>query len=1488
MKNKYTQWLLLSGALLLSSFLSAQCPGTVSAGDDQYFCKPLPNEIKLNGQINGNLLLFSWDPFTQIVNPSVINPTIKPITQTTSYSLNAYLLGNNVIVNGDFEQGPKAFTSDYVNVSGSIAKAGSYDIVTNPQDLDINLAPCEDHTGKGNMMVMHCGLPNGQARVWCQDVPVTPNTLYTLNFYTMNVTPGGTTPGLWYSFNSDQFFPPLSGGSELCKWQKNIWYWDSGTSTTLSLCIGVNGDDTQFMALDDIGLFPSCQIRDTVTVHVAPELSALVSPGYQSISTCKPTTITLNGFATAGPNITYQWDTPNGHIVSGANTLSPKVDESGTYNLTVTFKDGPLECTATAFTEIEFTNPTQAFIQLSPDLNCRDTVISLVGGSSVPGPTMYQWTASNGGHIVSGANQIIAKVNEPGEYTLVITNVSTGCTAETSTLIQENIAKPLAIATAPPLLCSTLQTELSGKGSSTGNNFTYAWTTPNGNIVSGQDSIYALADTAGTYILLVTNEVNHCTKADTIVVVNDTLLPIVNLLPTGALNCETTSLTLSSTVTPADAVTLWTASDGGLINGPADTTFIQVNTPGVYTLTVTNPVNGCTVALSDTVAQNITPPIAAALPANSITCTQSSTALNGQGSSTGDNFTYSWTTTNGNIVSGENTISAVANAPGQYTLVVTNTSNGCTASTSISVQADLSVVLAFANAPDALTCTAAQVTLNATGSSTGANINYAWSTTNGTIVSGGNGPTPIVSAAGVYTLLVTNTTNGCTSTDIATVVENTTLPGAALAVSATLNCSNASVELSNTSTADPALLDFVWTLPGGSTTSTGNSPSLNATQAGQYQVLVTNTQTGCTSTATATVIQHAPVAVALGAKQNNACFGDANGSITVSASGGDGTFSYAWTGAGSTNTLVNLPAGTYTVTVTDGENCTSTLSATIEQPGALAASSSSTEPSATGSADGTASVSASGGTPGYTYLWSNDGTTATISGLTSGFYTVTITDANGCTLVQNVEVGEGNCNLLGNLSSTAPACNGQASGSATIDISGGSMPFAYNWSSGSTDATANGLVAGTYTVVVTDVNDCQFTAEVTLTDPALLTIETGTVVNTSCANLAEGSASVVAGGGTGALNIQWDNGQTGPEAINLEAGTYTAVVTDANGCSATATATVGSFDQQAPTIQIAPATVALGPSGSVTLTATNTSALIEDNCGAASVAFTPEQFNCQDLGTHVVVLTATDASGNSSTTTATITIVDNTPPTLTCPSSIVRCSGDDVVPYVAPVATDNCLNLGGSFNLVEGLPSGSSFPEGLTPVTYSFTDAQGNTGTCSFQVTILAPLTITLDSIIDDLNGQQIGGVQVTVAGSQPGYTYQWLLNGQPVGAGEDLSGVGIGEYTLLVTDAQGCTSSAGPFQVDNLVGTGNPELQDQVGVFPNPTTGVLYVLLANQLISQDLQISVFDATGRSVLNQHFGQLKQTELNLSDLPKGLYSVIIRTGKQQGIWKIAVQ
>jgi len=1026
MAHRYSLTLLFLVNLGVCSLHAQNCPITVTAGPDKYICAPPTGPVQLEGDIDGNYLNFFWTPTTGMTGSTTLTPSVN-VSTTTTYVLTARAvnLANNLITNGDFEQGNVGFTSDYLYNPGNLVPEGVYDIIDNPQNAHPGFAPCGDHTsGTGNMMVVNgSGTPN--QNVWCQTISgINPNSQYVFSCWVATVV-AASPARLQFEINGTTIGPIFNAPASTCVWQNFYTTWNSGANTTATICIlnqntGLGGND---FALDDLLFAPICTVKDTVKVNVV-NITAKATPTVSTIP-CEGSNITLSGAGSStGADITYLWDTPNGNIVSGSTTLSPVVNAAGTYTLTVTYEKDGFVCTKTATVNvIESPNPISAWITPPQPLGCGVPTTTILGNSNQPGISAWQWTASGGGNIVSGANSKNCIVNKPGFYELVVTNTITGCTASAQVEVFAATNPPTSNATASgTITCITTSVPLNGTGSTTGANISYLWTTANGTITGSTTALNTAAGSGGTYILAVTNSSNGCIAYDTVTVASNKILPMLSAAVPQVLDCNTDTLTLSATFTPADAALLWTTVGGNIASGSTTAT-PNVTLAGVYTLAATNTANGCTATVSVTTTSSYTPPVATIAPADSITCQQSSVTLSGAGSSAGARFRYLWTaSTGGNIVSGGNTLSPVVNAPATYTLLVTDTINACTTTASVQVVADQNIVLAVANAPDTLTCSVVTVTLNNNGSTNLQGVTYAWTTTDGKITAGANTPTPTVSGSGTYQLLVTNTANGCSATDLAVVAIDTVAPNISIAPTNIITCANPEQTIQATNLSLPGNFTYAWTadttghIVQGETTLT---PTVNLP--GVFTLVVRDLGTGCTATYTTAVGIANDVPIVTAASPGPlTCVAPAQNLIaTVSPLGGNITYDWTTPNGGhftGADTIaqpgIDAP-GIYNLLITNQSNgCTATTSVVVAEnkippPAEAGFGATLTCTSPVYNLDGN-----NGQTGSYIFLWSSptghfigNPNAAQVMVDSAGLYHLLVTDpANGCTATDSVTV----------------------------------------------------------------------------------------------------------------------------------------------------------------------------------------------------------------------------------------------------------------------------------------------------------------------------------------------------------------------------------------------------------------------------------------------------------------------------------------------------
>ena len=240
-------------------------------------------------------------------------------------------------------------------------------------------------------------------------------------------------------------------------------------------------------------------------------------------------------------------------------------------------------------------------------------------------------------------------------------------------------------------------------------------------------------------------------------------------------------------------------------------------------------------------------------------------------------------------------------------------------------------------------------------------------------------------------------------------------------------------------------------------------------------------------------------------------------------------------------------AGDYTGTITDANGCSIVTEATISEPSAINASTSTTNVACSGGDNGAVQLSVNGGTAPYAYSWSTGATTQSISNLIAGNYTVTITDANNCSTTQSASVDQTGDLIVSVDQATNVSCNGDNDGVINISVAGGTAPYSYSWSNGATTEDLTGLVAGDYSGTITDSNGCSIIAEVTISEPGVLN-GILSIDNITCSGMDNGQINLAVSGGTAPYNYNWSNGETTRNIMNQSAGVYIVTITDANNC----------------------------------------------------------------------------------------------------------------------------------------------------------------------------------------------------------------------------------------------------------------------------------------------------------------------------------------------------
>lgn len=855
------------------------------------------------------------------------------------------------------------------------------------------------------------------------------------------------------------------------------------------------------------------------------------------------------------------------------------------------------------------------------------------------------------------------------------------------------------------------------------------------------------------YTTITINNLTVNATADTTVCINDTLQ-----LNAGA-------------VANANPITYsWTPNTYLSCDTCATPTALPTNDITYY-ITATDA-NGCTA--KDTINIDVSIPSVSTTVQNAACYGDSSGAITANTSGGQGAFTYSWNTS-----PVKTTANITGLTAGTYIVTATDTL-GCNAKDTATVSEPL--IYTTSVTTNNVLCngnSTGTASVNVSGGTTP--YTYSWNTTPAQTTD-----TATNLKAGTYTVTITDS-NGCKAMDTAIITEPTAL---SLSIN---NKTNVSCYNGNNGAA-------IVSVSGGTGTyiySWNTSPTqtddtaINLT-AGTYTVTVTDSN-GCSDTAMVTITQPTAVSASISNKQNAACYNDSNGMAVAIATGGTGTYTYSWnTSPTQTNdTINNLTAGYYTVTVTDSNGCSDTAIATIAQPSILVASiTSKTDVPCNGNNVGTATATATGGTTPYAYSWNSSPTqtNATATSLYAGGYTVTLTDTNGCTDTATVVIDQPPVLVAAISSTTDVSCYGGNNGMATVSGTGGASPYSYSWNTtpSQTTATATNLTKGTYIATITDSLGCTGYDTVTIGQPDSLVATIPSFSNVLCQGGNTGSATVNATGGSNPYTYSWNTTpiQSTTTATNLAAGNYTITVTDDKGCAKTATVNISE-----PTIvnaTISASTNVLcntGDNGSATVSATG-----GINPYTYSWNTTPNQTSTTATGLTAGIYTATVTDSNGCTDTASITITEPT----SLNASIT--STTDVSCYNYSNGSATTTAIGGtapytySWNTTPNQTSTTATNLSAGTYTVTVTDTNGCMDTVNAIITQPTPLSTSMSKNDVSCNGGNNGSATATVTGGTSSYTYSW--NTTPNQTSATATGLTAGTYNVTIKDANSCSDS--------------------------------------------------------------------------------------------------
>jgi hypothetical protein len=1299
-----------------------------------------------------------------------------------------------------------------------------FSVQTSPNSCNTDFsANIHDHTtGSGNLMLVDypAGNVGSNNHIWCQTVTLAPATNYCFGAYMINILPTGTNQGLpAVNFTANGALLGNSGNiPENEQWGYYGYSFNSGAGGSYQFCIdnsnfGAIGYD---MAIDDITIAPLtngtpptavndaiaiCSSAASINIPVLTNDSGTFSNSTLSIYSAPPftdgtitgvntatgtitftplpgftgtsfqykicdasgsccsvatvnvtlaatptitTTVTINtacltpftGAATVtaptGAGVTYLWSDAGASTTAGITAQN-----AGTYTVTVTGTNG---CSGTTTATITST-PTLPAITLSAPTANTSCAAPFTGSVAVTAPTgagvSYLWSDA-GASTTAGIT-----AQNAGTYTVTVTGTN-GCSGTTTATITSTPTLPVITLSAPTVntSCTAPFTGSVAVTAPTGAGVTYLWSDAGASTTAG-----ITAQNAGTYTVTVTGT-NGCSSTTTAAITSTPTLPAITLsAPTANTSCAApfTGSVAVTAPTGAGVSYLWT--------GGATTAGITAQNAGTYTVTVTGT-NGCSSTTTATITSTPTlPAITLSAPTANTSCAAPFTGSVAVTAPTGAGVTYLWT-------GGATTAGITAQNAGTYTVTVTGT-NGCSSTTTATITSTPTLPAITLSAPTVNTsCTAPFTGSVAVTAPTGAGVTYLWT---------GGATTAGITAqnAGTYTVTVTGT-NGCSSTTTATITSTPTLPTITLsAPTANTSCTAPFTGAVAVTAPTGAGVSYLWSDAGASTTA-----GITAQNAGTYTVTVTGTN-GCSSTTTATITSTPtlPTITLSAPTANTSCTAPFTGAVAVTAPTGAGV-SYLWSDAGASTTagITAQNAGTYTVTVTGTNGCSSTTTATI--------SSTPTLPVANISGTNTyclnsvaTNLTASGGN---TYLWNTTETTPAITPNTTPAgnttYTVTVTAANGCTASTTQIITINALPTISVATSCGAAPNTGAITTTATAANGGTLAYTIN---GTADADGNqiNLSNNPYTVVVTETPSGCSTSSVANVNCGCLPITVNGV-----ASICSGAAATTytqTGGVAGGI---WSVSPATAGSINAATGVFTpasnvlslinATITyTASGCNGILPVTINPLPT--PTIGGITAVCIGNPT---TLTA-NSGISYQWQGGPATAAYP-----VSPLTNTTYTVTVTDA--NSCSATATAQVLVNALPTS---SNITTPNTACLTPFNGGV--DLSVLPVGSYNFVW---SNSSTTEDLAAVqngTYTVTVTNPAT-LCSTTTSVTvannsaAPTTTNTTTANTACLTPFNGAVDLSVL---PVGSYNFVWSNSPTT--EDLAAVQNGTYTVTVTN---------------------------------------------------------------------------------------------------------
>lgn len=1304
-----------------SAVIVAYPPFTLDAGLGDSIC--VGNQVQLNATVDN-----TYSPYTIKWTPS--DGLIDPV----------YGLANDSIFNPIAQ--PIRTTRYYANIKASngCVRKDSLDIVIKGigQPLVAKANPTFICPGQSTQLIV-VGNPASCGRAL--DTACTGN-LITKQLGTATTNQSGGTniyPSHYGSYYKSARHQYLIRASELI-----ALYGSGGKIKSISFNIKVAVGTGALATLNNFTIKMGCTNADSLTGYQGGLTTVYGPKNYTPVS----------GWNTHKLDFAYDWD-------GVSNLLIDLCFNQPTNPLNANSK---LEFTATTFRSIWYTNDggvdqcgatgtqsSTAFYYNRPNMRFDMCVANL---------NPVAWTPSIGANapLDYTNDTTLAYPQTPQIYTVKF-NSQNGC--ETQDFVFVNVDTSTTLSVIPDtFICSIAPVQLHanvGGSQANPNTLTYTWTSNNPSSPappSGVGTAFAhpVVNPTSPTKYTCTLSGGSCTLVDSAWVIVGNGLP-VSIAYQDSIKCFGKKGKLKSVILGGTApfTYAWT----GTQTGNADS-LVNIG-PGTYYLSATDS-KGCNG--KDTIIITQPTDLVTSIAKQNVLCNGGNSGyiiVNTAGGT--PNYNYNWNPANSN---NDSIINLTANT---YNVTVTD-ANGCADTLSATI-----------TQPTPLTSTMTVRNLSGAGSNDGAAFVYpAGGTTPYTynwVVGGGTLDSITNKPAGTYVVRICDA-NNCCIFDTAVI---TNPPPIILTTSKTdVSCfggNNGFAAVAAVGGVTP--YSYLWSSNAGSST----NDSIFSLTAGNYSVTVTDSNGISVSTAVQ-ITQPSQITATFDSTRVS-CFGTITGKLKINATGGTPGYTYSWAPiAGSTDSLINIPAGKYHVTVTDSKGCVYRDSVVLSQPLLLQASLQIADSvKCFNGNNGSATITQTGGTPSYSYTWSSiGGNTATSNSLTAGNYIVTVTDSKNCT--DTVQFSIGQPIALSAVFTTTPViCYGDNNGKIKITASGGKQPYSYNWSAGvpnNRDSVTN-LIAGKYFVTVTDANNCQLIDSAVLAQPAAVQASVVNIDSVFCFGQSNGKATAQVSVGTPNYSYVWSGSiATTATVSDLAAGNHFVTVTDSKGCKDTVAFTVYQPTAITTSFDSTRITCYGYTNGKLKVIAAGGTPLY--NYAWSPVGSTTDSVS--NIGTGKYYVTVTDSKGCIKIDSAVLG-----EPTLLQASLL---SSDSVKCYNGNDGKATVTQTGGtpgyiySWSSIGGnSPTSTSLIEGNYIVT--ITDSKNCTDTVQFAIGQPAPVTRTVNVVNSHCIESVDGSATITVNGGVQPYSYTW----DGVAGSSVKNGLAVGQHIVVTTDFKNC-----------------------------------------------------------------------------------------------------